>query len=256
MFYHSGVNQPTASQGGASSLPNTTSGLEAPARILVIEDDPEMSARIVACLREGGFLAHPCLDGTQGLNLALSDGFDLITLDRVLPGHDGLQIAAAVREAGLDTPILMLSALAELDERLEGLRGGGDDYVIKPFEPSELIVRIQVLLRRSGRVRNKQLLLRVGDLELDLVAREARRPGRTIELLPMEFKLLEFMMRNPGQMLSRRMIFEHVWEYYFDPGTNLIDVHVGKLRKKIDDPGKHSFIRTERGVGYVLNAVQ
>jgi two-component system, OmpR family, response regulator len=233
-----------------------TSGLEAPARILVIEDDAGMSARIVACLREGGFLAQPCFDGTQGLNLALSGGFDLITLDRVLPGRDGLQIAGAVREAGLDTPILMLSALAELDERLEGLRGGGDDYVIKPFEPSELIVRIQVLLRRSGRVRNKQLVLRVGDLELDLVAREARRPGRTIELLPMEFKLLEFMMRNPGQMLSRRMIFEHVWEYYFDPGTNLIDVHVGKLRKKIDDPGRASFIRTERGVGYVLNAVQ
>lgn len=253
MFYHSNVSQPSHS---ASALPNTTSGLEAPARILVIEDDAEMSGRIVACLREGGFLVQPCFDGTQGLTLALSDGFDLITLDRVLPGHDGLKIAAAVREAGLDTPILMLSALAELDERLEGLRGGGDDYVIKPFEPSELIVRVQVLLRRSGRVRNKPWVLRVGDLELDLVAREARRPGRTIELLPMEFKLLEFMMRNPGQMLSRRIIFEHVWEYYFDPGTNLIDVHVGKLRKKIDDPGKPSFIRTERGVGYVLNAVQ
>ena len=214
-----------------------------------------MSAEIVTCLSSGGFTAEPCFNGAQGLSLTLSGRFDLITLDRMLPGLDGLQIAQAVRSAGLDTPILMLSALAELDERLEGLRGGGDDYLIKPFEPSELVVRTQVLLRRSGRAPNLQMVLRVGDLELDLVAREARRPGRTIELLPMEFKLLEFMMRNPGQMLGRRMIFEHVWEYYFDPGTNLIDVHVGKLRKKIDDPDKPSFIRTERGVGYVLNAI-
>ena len=225
-------------------------------RILVIEDDAEMSAAIVSSLTSNGYAAEPCRNGTKGLNLALSGRFDLIALDRMLPGCDGLQIAQAVREAGLDTPILMLSALAELDERLAGLRGGGDDYVIKPFEPSELIVRIQVLLRRSSRApMQQQMLLKVGDLELDLVAREARRPGRTIELLPMEFKLLEFMMRNPGQMLSRRMIFEHVWEYHFDPGTNLIDVHVGKLRKKIDDPDKPSFIRTERGVGYVLNAI-
>lgn len=234
---------------------NTAPGKTSAARILVIEDDAQMSAEIVACLSSGGFVAEPCFNGTQGLSRALSGRFDLITLDRMLPGHDGLQIARAVREAGLDTPILMLSALAELDERLEGLRGGGDDYLIKPFEPSELVVRTQVLLRRSGRMQNPQMVLRVGDLELDLVAREARRPGRTVELLPMEFKLLEFMMRNPGQMLSRRMIFEHVWEYYFDPGTNLIDVHVGKLRKKIDDPDKPSFIRTERGVGYVLNAI-
>jgi two-component system OmpR family response regulator len=172
----------------------------------------------------------------------------------MLPGCDGLQIAKAVREAGLGTPILMLSALSDLDDRIAGLRGGGDDYVLKPFAPQELVVRIEVLLRRHSRSQ-KPLLLKVGGLELDLVAREARRNGQSIELLPMEFKLLEFMMRNSRQMLSRRLIFEHVWEYHFDPGTNLIDVHVGRLRKKIDEPGKTSFIRTERGVGYILDAI-
>jgi len=213
-----------------------------------------MAAAIAACLSGSGFTPEPCFNGTQGLRLALSGHFDVITLDRILPGCDGLHIAKAVRESGLETPILMLSALADLDERLAGLRGGGDDYVIKPFVPEELVVRIEVLLRRHRGVK-QPLSLRVGDLELDLVAREARRQGRAIELLPMEFKLLEFMMRNSGQMLSRRMIFEHVWEYHFDPGTNLIDVHIGRLRKKIDAAGRPSFIRTERGVGYVLDAV-
>jgi two-component system OmpR family response regulator len=224
-------------------------------RVLVIEDDADMAAEIVACLSDGGFEPESCPDGNDGLRLALSGRFDLITLDRALPGCDGLQIARLVREAGLDTPILMLSALADLDERIAGLRAGGDDYVIKPFEAAELVVRLQVLLRRHTAPRKKELTLRVGGLSLDLVSREARRGERTIELLPMEFKLLEFMMRNPSQMLSRRVIFEHVWEYHFDPGTNLIDVHVGRLRRKIDNPGEASFVRTERGVGYVLNAV-
>lgn len=225
------------------------------AAILVIEDDIDMAAEITSCLSSAGYEVESCADGIKGRALALSARFDVITLDRVLPGCDGLQIAKAVRDAELDTPILMLSALAELDERIAGLRAGGDDYVIKPFAPSELIVRVEVLLRRNSRSPTKDLLLRVGDLSLDLVAREARRGALCIELLPMEFKLLEFMMRNVGQMLSRRIIFEHVWEYRFDPGTNLIDVHVGRLRKKIDEPGKPSFIRTERGVGYVLNAI-
>lgn len=231
-----------------------TNGDAEEAKVLVIEDDAQMAAEITSCLAGSGFRPEPCFNGTLGLSLALSGRFDLITLDRILPGYDGLQIAQAVREAGLDTPILMLSALADLDERLAGLRGGGDDYVIKPFEPSELVVRIEVLLRRTRRTQARELVLRVGDFELDLVERAGRREGRIIELLPMEFKLLEFMMRNSGQMLSRRMIFEHVWEYYFDPGTNLIDVHIGRLRKKIDAPGKPSLIRTERGAGYVLDA--
>ena len=223
-------------------------------RVLIVEDDVEMAAAIASCLAANGLLTERCIDGTEGLRMALSGHFDVITLDRMLPGCDGLQIARAVREAGLGTLILMLSAMADLDARLAGLRGGGDDYVIKPFEPEELVVRVQVLLRRASRS-PEALALRVGNLELDLVAREARRGGRGIELLPTEFKLLEFMMRNAGQLLTRRMIFEHVWEYYFDPGTNLIDVHVGRLRKKIDAPGARSFIRTERGVGYVLDAI-
>jgi two-component system, OmpR family, response regulator len=238
-----------------SSTPQGPAAARPLARVLVIEDDTEMAAAICSCLSGSGFESEPCFDGGEGLRLALSGHFDAITLDRMLPGCDGLEIARAVRDAGLDTPILMLSALGDLDDRLAGLRGGGDDYVIKPFEPQELVVRIEVLLRRNKRSAQQPLVLKVGDLELDLVAREARRGGRPIELLPMEFKLLEFMMRNSGQMLSRRVIFEHVWEYYFDPGTNLIDVHVGRLRKKLDVPGKPSFIRTERGAGYVLDEI-
>ena len=225
------------------------------ARILIIEDDLDMAAEISRCLSAAGFLTERCFDGTQGLELALHEDFDAITLDRMLPGSDGLYIARSLRESGRDTPILMLSAMKDLDDRLAGLRAGGDDYVLKPFEPSELVVRLQVLLRRASRGEQQELKLTVGDLALDLVAREARRGPRAIELLPMEFKLLEFMMRNAGQMLSRRMIFEHVWEYHFDPGTNLIDVHIGRLRRKIDEPGRASFIRTERGTGYVLDAV-
>jgi two-component system, OmpR family, response regulator len=238
-----------------AGMSSTGKAAETPPRILVIEDDREMSAAITECLTGSGYSVQASLDGTEGLGLALSGRFDLITLDRMLPGHNGLQIAEALRGAGLTTPILMLSALSELDERLAGLRAGGDDYIIKPFEPSELAVRVAVLLRRAAMTQGPLLLLRAGDLELDLVAREARRQGLVIELLPTEFKLLEFLMRNPGQLLSRRMIFEHVWGYHFDPGTNLIDVHVGKLRKKIDPPDGPSLIRTERGSGYILDAL-
>jgi two-component system OmpR family response regulator len=225
------------------------------ARVLVIEDDIETASEIAASLTSGGFQTEQRFDGQSGLALALKDRFDAITLDRVLPGCDGLQVVRILREAGVQTPVLMLSALGDVDNRILGLRSGGDDYLVKPFDAGELVVRIEVLLRRRDQSAKPLLSLQVGDLELDLVQREARRPGRNIELLPMEFKLLEFMMRNAGQMLSRRIIFERVWEYHFDPGTNLIDVHIGKLRKKIDDPSAASFIRTERGVGYVLDAV-
>jgi two-component system OmpR family response regulator len=226
-----------------------------PERVLIIEDDPAMSSEISACLSSSGFVTERCLDGSQGLALALSGRYDAITLDRMLPGQDGLQIAQAVRAAGLNTPILMLSGLSELDDRVSGLRAGGDDYLVKPFAPLELVVRIEVLLRRSNQTHRQELTLKLGDLQLDLIDRKAWRGVRFIDLLPMEFKLLEFLMRNAGLLLSRRMIFEHVWEYSFDPGTNLIDVHMGKLRKKLDEPGKPSFFRTERGLGYVFDAV-
>ncbi len=224
------------------------------ARVLIIEDDIGTAAEIAACLAAGGFQAEQCHDGHQGLERALRGHFDAITLDRMLPGRDGLQVVKALRETGNQTPVLMLSALGDLDERLAGLRGGGDDYLVKPFAPSELVARLEVLLRRHEHSSKTDRILQVGDLELDLITREARRCGRRIELLPTEFKLLELMMRNPEQPLSRRMIFEHVWEFYFDPGTNLIDVHVSKLRRKIDEPGTRSMIRTERGVGYAIHA--
>ncbi|HLY78834.1 MAG TPA: response regulator transcription factor [Caulobacteraceae bacterium] len=224
------------------------------AKILVIEDDTETAAEIAACLTAGGFEAKQSHDGLQGLETALAEPFDAITLDRLLPGCDGLGVLQGLRDAGSDVPVLMISALSEVDDRVTGLRAGGDDYLVKPFARSELIARLEVILRRRRRPEGPELVLKVGDLQLDLVRREAKRSGRRIELLPMEFKLLEFMMRNAGQILSRRLIFEAVWEYYFDPGTNLIDVHVGRLRRKIDAGDGPPLFRTERGVGYMLNA--
>lgn len=223
-------------------------------RILVIEDDPETSAEIVACLSASGYDSEQSLDGRRGLERALSVQFDAITLDRMLPGKDGLQVVSALRDAGCEAPVLMVSAMSEVDDRVSGLRAGGDDYLIKPFDPTELIARLEALLRRHRRAAGPEVSLWVGDLELDLVRHEARRRGRRIDLLPMEFKLLEYMMRNAGQTLSRRMIFEAVWDYYFDPGTNLIDVHVGKLRRKIDIPEAPSMFKTERGTGYMIHA--
>jgi two-component system, OmpR family, response regulator len=224
------------------------------AKVLVIEDDVEMSRAICVALQSGGFEAAMCFDGDAGLQRALTEDFDAITLDRKLPGLEGLELLKALRGAGRDTPVLMLSSLSDVNDRVEGLRSGGDDYLVKPFEPAELIVRLEVLMRRGQRASKTELLLRVGGLELDLLAREARRGGQTIELMPTEFKLLEFMMRNAGRMLTRRLIFEKVWGYTFDPGTNLIDVHIGKLRRKIDLAGMPSMFSSERGIGYQLHA--
>ncbi len=223
-------------------------------RILVIEDDAETAAEIVSSLSVAGFQPEQCFDGQQGLELALSETFDALTLDRMLPGLDGLQVIKSLRDAGSEVPVLMVSALGDVDDRVTGLRAGGDDYLTKPFAPTELLARLEVLLRRHRRAASVEVVLKVADLELDLVKHQAVRRGRVIELLPIEFKLLEFMMRNAGQPLSRRMIFESVWEYYFDPGTNLIDVHVGKLRRKIDGPGLPALFKTERGVGYMVDA--
>ena len=222
-------------------------------KVLVIEDDPQTADEIADCLAAGGFEATRRFDGPSGLATAMGERFDAITLDRMLPGFDGLDLVKALRDAGSDVPVLMISALGDVDDRVDGLRAGGDDYLIKPFAPAELVARMEVLLRRRQRT-SADVRLKVGDLELDLVRHEAERQGRRIELLPMEFKLLEFMMRNAGQLLTRRMIFESVWEYYFDPGTNLINVHIARLRRKIDTPGLTPLIRTERGKGYMLHA--
>lgn len=221
-------------------------------RILTIEDDAVTAREIVAELTRNGLEVDWVDNGRDGLNRAVSGDYDLITLDRMLPGLDGLVIVTTLRNMGVATPILMISALSDVDERVRGLRAGGDDYLTKPFATDEMAARVEVLLRRNKATPEAQTLLQVADLELNLISREASRNGQLLSLLPTEYKLLEFLMRNSGQILSRMMIFEEVWGYHFDPGTNLIDVHIGRLRKKIDPPGLEPLIRTVRGSGYVI----
>jgi len=222
-------------------------------KILAIEDDPTTRREIVAELEQHGFAVDWAADGRAGLDQALSRAFDAVILDRMLPGLDGLAIVTAMRDAGIDAPVLMVSALSDVDERIRGLRAGGDDYMTKPFASEELAARLEVLLRRR-RAAPREMALTVADLRLDLISRAAHRAGAEIRLMPTEFKLLEYMMRNSGQILTRTMIFEAIWGYHFDPGTNLIDVHLGRLRRKIDRPGLNPLIQTIRGSGYALHA--
>ena len=221
------------------------------ARVLTIEDDAVTAREIVAELRSRGNEVDWVGDGAAGLRRACGGGYDAITLDRMLPGLDGLAVVTALREAGVSTPVLMISALSDVDERVRGLRAGGDDYLSKPFAPDEMAARIEVLLRRQS-AGARSTVLTVADLELDLIARRARRGDAALDLLPLEFRLLEYLVRNSGQVLTRTMIFEAVWGYRFDPGTNVIDVHIGRLRKKVDAPGRAPLIRTVRGSGYRL----
>jgi two-component system OmpR family response regulator len=223
------------------------------ARVLTIEDDETTAREIVAELTGRGFEVEAVADGREGLVRAAAGGFDAITLDRMLPGLDGLAILRVLRESGVETPVLMISALSDVDERVRGLRAGGDDYLVKPFEVEEMSARLEALLRRR-RAPERQTVLRVADLSFDLVTREVRRSGEAIRLLPTEMKLLEYLMRNAGEVVTRTMIFEAVWGYHFDPGTNLIDVHLGQLRRKIDPPGAAALIRTVRGAGYSIRA--
>ena len=221
-------------------------------RILTIEDDETTAREIVAELSQHGFEVDWEKDGKAGLDRALGGHYDLITLDRMLPTLDGLAIVTALREQHIDTPVLMISALSDVDERIDGLRAGGDDYLVKPFASEEMAARVEVLLRRRNRP-GRQTHLRVADLELDLVARQVHRGDHELDLLPTEFRLLEYMMRNSGQIITRTMLFESVWGYHFDPGTNIIDVHIGRLRRKVDAPGLSPLIHTVRGSGYTLN---
>jgi two-component system OmpR family response regulator len=220
------------------------------ARILTIEDDAVTAAEIIAELQIHGHQVDYVASGSDGLAKALGGSYDAITLDRMLPELDGLTLIVRVREAGVRTPVLMISALSDVDERIRGLRAGGDDYMTKPFAPDEMAARIEVLLRREPPTQGT--MLRVADLELDLMTRSARRAGALIELLPLEFRLLDYLMRHSGQVLTRTMIFEAVWGYRFDPGTNVIDVHMARLRRKVDAGRSPSMIRTVRGCGYVL----
>ena len=224
-------------------------------RILLIEDDPETSRFIRKGLAEAGHVLDHAGDGKQGLLLALDAEHDVLVVDRMLPGLDGLSIVRSLRAAGRDTPVLVLSALGEVDDRVEGLRAGGDDYLVKPFALAELSARLEALVRRrSGGSAAPVTRLIVADLEMDLLARTVKRAGRGIELKPREFRLLEHLMRHTGQVLTRTMLLEAVWDYHFDPQTNVIDVHVSRLRRKIDRDLGPPLIHTVRGAGYVIRA--
>ena len=222
-------------------------------RVLTVEDDAVTANEIVSELKQRGYEVDWVDNGRDGMARALSDDYNVITLDRMLPGVDGLSIVTAMRTVGIQTPVLMLSALGDVDERVRGLRAGGDDYLTKPFDPEELTARLEVLLRRrQAATVARETVLRVGPLELDLIARKVHRAGEEVSLLPTEYRVLEFMMRHAGKTITRTMLFEAVWGYHFDPGTNLIDVHMGRLRRKIDPPGLPPLIQTVRGSGYIL----
>ncbi|KUY50856.1 MULTISPECIES: response regulator transcription factor [unclassified Burkholderia] len=222
-------------------------------RVLTIEDDEITANEIVAELTGRGYVVEWIDNGRDGVARAVSGEHDVITLDRMLPGVDGLSILTTMRGIGIRTPVLMLSALSDVDERIRGLRAGGDDYLTKPFDLEEMALRFEALVRRSSAVpRQVQTTLMVGPLTLDLISRKLSRDGEEIPLLPTEYRILEYLMRHAGQTITRTMLFEAVWGYHFDPGTNLIDVHMGRLRKKVDSPGKKPMIKTVRGAGYLL----
>jgi two-component system OmpR family response regulator len=223
-------------------------------RILLIEDDATTASYVERALGECGYLVERVSDGREGLYRATEGGFDLIILDRMLPGLDGLSILAGLRAAGLQTPVLILSALGQVDDRVKGLRAGGDDYLTKPFAFAELLARVEALLRRKSAPSQEVTRLAVADLEMDLLRREVRRAGRAIELKPREFRLLEYLMRHAGQVVTRTMLLEGVWDYHFDPQTNVIDVHVSRLRQKIDKGFEPPLLHTVRGAGYVMRA--
>ncbi|MDF7673771.1 response regulator transcription factor [Acetobacteraceae bacterium ESL0709] len=222
-------------------------------RILLVEDDPTVRSYVSKGLKEAGHTVDEADNGKDGLFLAVSEAYDVIVLDRMLPGGiDGLNIVETLRGQKNKTPVLILSALAEVDERVSGLKAGGDDYVTKPFAFSELLARIEALCRRGQTDNPQTTKLVVGDLELDLLAREVKREGKRIDLQPREFRLLEFLARHAGQVITRTMLLEKVWDYHFDPQTNVIDVHVSRLRQKVDKPFAHSMIHTVRNAGYIL----
>ena len=220
-------------------------------KLLIIEDDREAAAYLVKGLSESGYVVDHAPDGRDGLFLGTCNQYDAMIVDRMLPGMDGLKVIGALRAAEVRTPVLILSALGAVDDRVKGLRAGGDDYLVKPYAFSELLARLEALLRRSGPT-NTTTKLQVDELEMDLLARTVRRAGQLIELLPREFRLLEYLIRHAGQVVTRTMLLEHVWDYHFDPQTNVIDVHVSRLRQKIDKGFAHPLLHTVRGAGYML----
>jgi len=222
-------------------------------RVLVIEDDADVAAYIVKALTEAGHNPSHADNGRDGLVMAMTDDFDVLVVDRMLPGPDGLTIIRTLRASEDQTPALILSALGDIDDRVKGLKAGGDDYLTKPFAASELLARLEALTRRaSARGAPAETKLSVGDLEMDLLSRSVSRAGTVIDLQPREFRLLECLMRNAGSVVTRTMLLEDVWDYHFDPQTNVIDVHVSRLRQKIDKDFDTPLLHTVRGAGYVL----
>ena len=222
--------------------------------ILLIEDDMNAARYVTKGLKESGHIVDHASDGDIGLDIALSSNFDVMVVDRMLPKLDGLSLILKLREENINTPILILSALGEVDEKVIGLKAGADDYLAKPFSFSELLARIEVLHRRTN-PDTKETTLKVGNLSMNLLTREVQRSDIKIDLQPREFRLLEFLMRRSNQVVTRTMLLEGVWEYHFDPQTNVIDVHISRLRSKIDKPFKENeMLFTERGAGYALRS--
>ncbi len=222
-------------------------------RVLVIEDDDKIASFIVNGLRQAGFATERSANGEDGLHLASTQHYDAAVVDLMLPRMDGLAVIETLRRQEINTPVLILSAKRSVDDRVRGLQAGGDDYMVKPFAFSELLARVQALLRRaSGAITTEPTRIRVGDLSMDRLSREVVRGGETLDLQAREFALLEYLMRNAGRVVSKTMILEHVWDYSFDPQTNVVDVLVCRLRNKVDKNFTEKMIQTIRGVGYVL----
>ena len=223
-------------------------------RILVIEDDRDAAAYLVKAFREAGHVADQAGDGLEGYALARDGDYDVLIVDRMLPKLDGLSLIGGLREQKVETPVLILSALGQVDDRVKGLRAGGDDYLAKPYAFSELLARVEVLARRRGGAAGDPTTYRIGGLELDRLAHKLTRNGKEIVLQPREFRLLEYLMKHAGQVVTRTMLLENVWDYHFDPQTNVIDVHISRLRSKIDKGFPQPLLHTVRGAGYMIRA--
>ena len=221
-------------------------------RLLIVEDDAEAAAYLTKAFREVGHVADHAADGLEGYAMAEGGGYDVLVVDRMLPRLDGLSLIRSLREQKDDTPALILSALAQVDDRVKGLRAGGDDYLPKPYAFSELLARVEVLARRRGAPASEPTTYRVGELVLDRLAHRVTRAGQEIVLQPREFRLLEYLMKHAGQVVTRTMLLENVWDYHFDPQTNVIDVHVSRLRAKVDKGFELPMIHTIRGAGYMV----
>ncbi|NTF41369.1 winged helix-turn-helix domain-containing protein [Rhizobium rhizogenes] len=244
-----GQHAVNSADSGCTETPST--GNVAHMKILIIEDDLEAAAYLTKAFREAGIVADHASDGESGLFMGTENTYDVAIIDRMLPRRDGLSVISELRRKGVHTPVLILSALGQVDDRVTGLRAGGDDYLPKPYAFSELLARVEVLGRRKG-TPEQDVLYRVGDLELDRLSHEVRRAGREIPLQPREFRLLEYLMKNAGQVVTRTMLLENVWDYHFDPQTNVIDVHVSRLRSKIEKDFSQPLLKTIRGAGYMI----